>query len=151
VDELVLNEPLVVKNLCKVFKKGSKRFYAVDNLNFGVASAECFGLLGLNGAGKTTTIEILTGQLEASKGKAYLNGFNVKKDRLKAIGHLGICPQFVILQYFYVDFLFSIHTVNPHFIPWGTKASSLFLYHGTNAILQCFRLFYIPWAKSFSP
>lgn len=108
-DELVLNEPLVVKNLCKVFKKGSKRFYAVDNLNFGVASAECFGLLGLNGAGKTTTIEILTGQLEASKGKAYLNGFNVKKDRLKAIGHLGICPQFVILQILYVESLLSIH------------------------------------------
>lgn len=96
-DELVLEEPLVVRNLCKVFKKGSKRFYAVDDLNFGVASAECFGLLGLNGAGKTTTIEILTGQLEASRGKAYLNGFNMKKDRLKAIGHLGICPQFVII------------------------------------------------------
>lgn len=83
----------------KVFKKGSKRFYAVNNLNFGVASAECFGLLGLNGAGKTTTIEIITGQKEASEGYAFLNFFDVRKDKLNAIANLGICPQFVTLSF----------------------------------------------------
>ena len=81
--------------MVKVFKKGSKKFLAVNNLNFGVASAECFGLLGLNGAGKTTTIEILTGQKDATEGHAFLNFFDVRKDRLKAIANLGICPQFV--------------------------------------------------------
>lgn len=97
--ELVSKEPIVAKNLCKVFKKGSKYFYAVDNVSFGVATSECFGLLGLNGAGKTTTIEILTGQKSPNRGETYLNGFNSKSRRTSAIADLGICPQFVFFLF----------------------------------------------------
>lgn len=43
------NEPLVVSNLFKRFKKRKKEFVAVDRLSFGVESNQCFGLLGLNG------------------------------------------------------------------------------------------------------
>lgn len=95
--ELAFNEPILVDNLVKVYKKGLKNFFAVDQLSFGVATSECFGLLGLNGAGKTTTINILTGQQEATDGRAYLNGLDVSRHRLEAISHLGFCPQFVII------------------------------------------------------
>jgi len=40
-----------VNKLVKYF--GNLR--AINNLSFGVARNECFGLLGINGAGKTTT------------------------------------------------------------------------------------------------
>lgn len=99
--DLVDKEPIVAKNLSKLFKKDSKYFYAVDNLSFGVASAECFGLLGLNGAGKTTTIEILTGQKKPNDGSSFLNGFNSTSRRSSATSELGICPQFVRRRPFY--------------------------------------------------
>ncbi len=33
----------LVKNINKIYKNGSKKFQAVNNLTFGVKSAECFG------------------------------------------------------------------------------------------------------------
>lgn len=66
-------------------------------MSFGVQPNECFGLLGLNGAGKTTTIEILTGQRYSTAGNAFLNGFNIRHQRLNAIASLGFCPQFEYL------------------------------------------------------
>lgn len=51
---------ITVKNLNKSF--GSLK--AVDNLEFYVKQAECFGLLGPNGAGKTTSMKILYGKTE---------------------------------------------------------------------------------------
>jgi ABC-type multidrug transport system ATPase subunit len=55
INELVKNEPLVVKNLKKEFHKNRIAFMAVNNISFGIKSNECFGLLGLNGAGKVCT------------------------------------------------------------------------------------------------
>ncbi|CAF0704109.1 unnamed protein product [Brachionus calyciflorus] len=93
-------EPLIVSNLRKEFKKNGRYFAAVDNLSFGVLPGECFGLLGLNGAGKTTTIEILTAELKATSGEAYVNGFDINSEKLKAIRSLGYCPQFEYLPEF---------------------------------------------------
>ena len=53
-------------------KKG--RMAAVDHLCVGVPAGQCFGLLGVNGAGKTTTFKMLTGDTDASKGDAHING-----------------------------------------------------------------------------
>lgn len=100
VNQLITKEPLVIRDLRKEFKKEGRRFAAVDNLSFGVESGECFGLLGLNGAGKTTTIEILTGEQKATSGYAYVNGFDIDSDKLKAIRSLGFCPQFEYLPEF---------------------------------------------------
>ena len=47
---------------------------AVDGLNLGVETGECFGLLGPNGAGKTTTIEICEGLLPADSGSVEVLG-----------------------------------------------------------------------------
>jgi ABC-type glutathione transport system ATPase component len=42
-DKISIDEPLVVRNLIKKYKKKGKRFNAVDNLSFGIQSSECFG------------------------------------------------------------------------------------------------------------
>jgi hypothetical protein len=43
-----IREPLVVKELRKIFKKNAKPFSAVGGLSFGVLPTDCFGLLGTN-------------------------------------------------------------------------------------------------------
>uniref|UniRef100_A0A3Q3WL83 ABC transporter domain-containing protein n=1 Tax=Mola mola TaxID=94237 RepID=A0A3Q3WL83_MOLML len=55
---------------------------------------QCFGLLGINGAGKTTTFKMLTGDIPASSGEAFLNGFSIRTEMRKVHQNLGYCPQF---------------------------------------------------------
>lgn len=65
---------LVVEDLRRWFFSKCKKFPAVKGISFSVNHGECFGLLGVNGAGKTSTFSMLTGELVASGGKAYVNG-----------------------------------------------------------------------------
>lgn len=83
---------ITIKNLQKSF--GS--FKAVENLDFSVEKAECFGLLGPNGAGKTTTMKVIYGKDERDGNKDTLIdifGFDPKKDSLKIKALAGIVPQ----------------------------------------------------------
>ncbi len=63
--------------------------------------------MGLNGAGKTTTFKILTGEIKATSGKSYINGYDIKTDRSKALRNLGFCPQFDCLP----EYLTVKHTL----------------------------------------
>ena len=49
---------------------------------------------------------MLTGDEMPSNGRAYINGFNLAKDQLKANDHIGYCPQF--------DGLLEFLTVREH-------------------------------------
>ena len=98
--KLVSDEPLVVYDLKRQFKKGRKKFMAVNGLSFGISPNECFGFLGSNGAGKTTTFKIMTGEIKPSSGKAFVNGFDVAKNMRKARRSLAFCPQFDYLPDF---------------------------------------------------
>lgn len=55
---------------------------------------ECFGLLGINGAGKTTTFKMLTGDIGATSGDAFLSGHSVTWSLREAQRVFGYCPQF---------------------------------------------------------
>ena len=66
---------------------------AVDNLTFTVADGEIMGFLGPNGAGKSTTMNILTGYLSATSGKAVINGTDVFEDPRKAKKNIGFLPE----------------------------------------------------------
>jgi ATP-binding cassette subfamily A (ABC1) protein 3 len=65
---------------------------AVENTNITMYNGQIFALLGHNGAGKTTTISMLTGLLEATKGKASVFGLDIfnEMDDFRKI--LGVCP-----------------------------------------------------------
>lgn len=71
-----------------------KRFRAVDNVSFGVAHHECFGLLGVNGAGKSTIFGLLTGDLVMSKGNAYIRKYDVRNSLQMYQRNIGYCPQY---------------------------------------------------------
>lgn len=51
---------------------------ALNQISFAVQRGEIFGFLGPSGSGKTTTIKILTGQLLATAGDAYVLGQSVQ-------------------------------------------------------------------------
>ncbi|XP_076054127.1 phospholipid-transporting ATPase ABCA3-like [Oratosquilla oratoria] len=90
-DKLFETDKLVLTDLSKIY---NGKFRAVEPLNLGVPLGECFGLLGVNGAGKTTTFKILTGDLPATSGDAFVSGFSVSKDLRKVQQQIGYCPQF---------------------------------------------------------
>ncbi|MHA1755795.1 MAG: ABC transporter ATP-binding protein [Promethearchaeota archaeon] len=65
----------------------------VNDLNIHVNKGELLSLLGPNGAGKTTIIKMLTTILKPDEGTAFVNGFNIKKEKKKIRKTIGVCPQ----------------------------------------------------------
>ncbi|MGB4661143.1 MAG: ABC transporter ATP-binding protein [Mobilitalea sp.] len=78
-----------IKNLTKKYGE----LCAVDNLSFSVESGEIFGLLGPNGAGESTTLSVLTTLSDFNKGEIDINGFDIRKDRMKIKQLIGMVPQ----------------------------------------------------------
>lgn len=78
-----------VQNLTKQY--GSKK--AVDNLSFTVNDGEILGFLGPNGAGKSTTMNMLTGYISSTSGKALINGIDILDDPIKAKKNIGYLPE----------------------------------------------------------
>jgi ABC-2 type transport system ATP-binding protein len=78
-----------VQNLTK--KYGQKA--AVNNLSFTVNDGEILGFLGPNGAGKSTTMNILTGYISSTDGKALINGIDILEEPLKAKKFIGYLPE----------------------------------------------------------
>ncbi len=77
-----------IRNLTKKYGP----FTAVDDLSLTVAPGEIFGFLGPNGAGKTTTIRILAGLSLPTSGSAWVGGFELGTDGLKAKAIMGYVP-----------------------------------------------------------
>lgn len=69
-------EVFIVDGLTKYFSG----FMAVKGISFSMERAECFGLLGVNGAGKTTTFKMVTGDESITRGDAFLNKVDLKKN-----------------------------------------------------------------------
>ncbi len=78
------------------FKAVSKTYNgkvkALDNMNFSVGEGELVGFIGPNGSGKTTTIKLLSGVIVPDKGSITVNGFDVRKQPLKAKASIGYIP-----------------------------------------------------------
>lgn len=69
---------------------------AVNNLDFEVKKAECFGLLGPNGAGKSTTMKIIYGKAEPDPTVSTVIsvfGYHPGHDALTIKSFSGIVPQ----------------------------------------------------------
>jgi len=66
---------------------------AVDKMSLSVEEGEIFGLLGPNGAGKSTAINMITGLLSIDNGSISVAGHDVRKEKMKTKGNIGIVPQ----------------------------------------------------------
>lgn len=61
---------------------------ALTDISLKIPYQSIFGLLGPNGAGKTTLIRIITSILQADSGNILLNGSNLDRNHIQAIGYL---------------------------------------------------------------
>ena len=66
---------------------------AVDDISFEVQEGEIVGFLGPNGAGKSTTMNILTGYLSSTSGKAFISGIDILSDPIGAKKRIGYLPE----------------------------------------------------------
>ncbi len=66
---------------------------AVDDISFSVEPGEIVGLLGPNGAGKSTTMNILTGYLSSTSGRASIAGIDILNDPISAKKLIGYLPE----------------------------------------------------------
>ena len=78
-----------VQNLSKHY--GDKK--AVNNISFRAEDGEILGFLGPNGAGKSTTMNILTGYISSTSGKALIDGIDILEDPIKAKAKIGYLPE----------------------------------------------------------
>ena len=78
-----------VENLVKRY--GSN--YALNDVSFEIGEGEIVGLLGPNGAGKSTAMNILTGYLSSTSGRAYVNGIDILENPLEAKKYIGFLPE----------------------------------------------------------
>lgn len=70
---------------------------ALDHLDLRVKPGEVFCLLGANGAGKTTTIQLFLGFLQATSGRAWVDGLDVSQHVLESRRRLAYIPEQVQL------------------------------------------------------
>lgn len=80
---------IVLEDLTRKFGN----FTAVDHVSFTVAKGQIFGFLGPNGSGKSTCIRMLCGLLEPTSGRAFVNGFDVRKDPEEVKRSIGYMNQ----------------------------------------------------------
>jgi len=79
------------RNLTKVYGN----LTAVADLNLKIEEGDIFGFIGPNGAGKTTTMRILVTLLEPTRGTAFINGLDVRKNGKKVRRQVGYMPDFM--------------------------------------------------------
>ena len=66
---------------------------AVDGISFSVERGEVVGFLGPNGAGKSTAMKIISGFLQPTSGRAFIDGHDSHADPIAARRQLGYLPE----------------------------------------------------------
>jgi sodium transport system ATP-binding protein len=71
----------------------NKRFgtvVAVERIDFKAEDGAITTLLGGNGSGKTTTLRMIVGALLPNRGRVAIDGIDVRRERVKALGRVGV-------------------------------------------------------------
>ena len=76
---------LECKDLCKSF--GKKQI--LKKVSFSINEGDILAFIGPNGSGKTTTIKLILGLQKIDSGDVIINGYDIKKDFIKAIKRVG--------------------------------------------------------------
>lgn len=78
---------LVLK--CDNINKVIRKKQILNNVSFELNQGEILGFIGPNGAGKITTIKLILGLQSITSGTIEINGYDIKKDFVKAIEKVG--------------------------------------------------------------
>ena len=70
---------------------------AVRDVSFKLNQNKIIGILGPNGCGKTTTIGMILGLLKPSKGKVFINGIEIEKQRVNVLNNLNFISPYIEL------------------------------------------------------
>ena len=68
-----------VKNLRKVYKVGTEKVVALDNIDLEIEKGEFCCIVGTSGSGKSTLLNQLAGLEKPTKGSVEINGENISK------------------------------------------------------------------------
>lgn len=95
---------ITVENLTKFY--GDQK--VLNKVSFTIRKGEIVGFLGPNGAGKSTLMKILTTFIQASEGKAFVNGFSVVENKKKVQKSVGYLPEHnpLYLEMYVREYLF---------------------------------------------
>ena len=80
---------LEINGITKVYKSKGRTVTAAEDVSFTVDKGEVVGFIGQNGAGKSTTLKIVTGLAEPTSGSVRINGYDIRKNRVKALEKVG--------------------------------------------------------------
>jgi urea transport system ATP-binding protein len=69
-------------------------FKAINNLNFSMNAPELRVIIGPNGAGKTTFLDVITGKVQPTTGRALFKGKDIRSLPEHAIARLGVGRKF---------------------------------------------------------
>ena len=73
-------EPIIeVKNVTKIYKVGTERITALDNVSFTINKGDFCCLLGSSGSGKSTLLNLMAGVEKITKGEILIKGKDVCK------------------------------------------------------------------------
>jgi ABC-2 type transport system ATP-binding protein len=84
---------LEVRELTKYYRNTA----VVNDVSFAVRPGEVTGYLGPNGSGKSTTVKMITGLIEPSAGKVFLDGHDIREDLTGFRRRLGYVPEEAII------------------------------------------------------
>ena len=87
--KIVTEVTLQATNLVKRYNDD----FSLGPVSMTLAGGQTVGVLGKNGAGKTTLFQMLTGNLDATKGEVRLAGQRLTPDTPELKRHLGYLPQ----------------------------------------------------------
>lgn len=73
-------KPLIeVKNVRKIYRMGSERVVALDNVSLDIYSGEIICFLGKSGSGKSTFLNMVAGLEKPTKGEIHIGGIPIHK------------------------------------------------------------------------
>ena len=72
------NVKVKIENIRKIFDTRNGEMVALNGVNLNIFENEFISVVGPSGCGKSTLLNIIAGLLEATSGKVYCDGYEVK-------------------------------------------------------------------------
>ena len=66
-----------IKNITKIYKKGTAEFTALENVSFDIEKGDYIAVTGASGAGKSTLLNMIGGLIHPDSGEILYNGSDI--------------------------------------------------------------------------